>query len=339
MFPLLFLYLLALTLLSAAYALISIRICVRFGILDIPGQAAHKLHDRPTPLAGGLVLVFSLLTVAAGFRDLFSQEMDRVLVASLIIFAFGLIDDIQGKGAIFKLLGQLCATTILIALGIQVSIVALPSSTFGNLVNLFFTVFWLVGITNAFNLIDGADGLASGLSLVASLSVFVGAIIAGQFPVAYFSLALIVITSVILIQNRYPAKLFLGDSGAQMFGFLVAALGIAYNPEIRPQSASWFVPITFVLVPIFDVCLVFFSRLHRKKPLFQADRNHTHHRLVARGMTNNKAVLTMCAAQMFCSLVGLIALYSTPLVANILFLGLLMSGVYLFFALERNWSF
>jgi UDP-GlcNAc:undecaprenyl-phosphate GlcNAc-1-phosphate transferase len=136
--------------------------------------------------------------------------------------------------------------------------------------------------------------------------------------------------------NITPAHLFLGDSGAQTMGFLLAAIGILYTPPNYPQASSWFLPIIVLGVPIFDTCLVVFSRLRRRMPIYQAERNHTYHRLVDRGMDTTRAVITMQLAAIVLGCLAFIALNLQPLYSNLLFGLICLAGLAALVFLEKE---
>ena len=323
---------------AAAIAWVVARILLRFSdrfpMFDIPDSEAHKKHKKRTPGIGGLILVATLAIMALLYRGFYSQETVAILVSGSIVFAFGLFDDIKRTNAFVKFAGQLLAVVVLMSFGVRVGIVQIFSSEINILLNLIITVVWVIGITNAINLIDGADSLAISQSLLAVGFLFVGSIVAKQEQLIYQAMILLGVGAVLLYFNLPPAQLFLGDSGAQTIGFLLASFAILYNPEVQPQASSWFVPITFLIVPIFDVCLVFFSRIRRGVPFYRADLNHTYHRLVARGFSPLRAVSLMGLSAGAAGLIGLVALYQEPVIANLIFASILLVGVIAFYLLD-----
>jgi UDP-GlcNAc:undecaprenyl-phosphate GlcNAc-1-phosphate transferase len=136
--------------------------------------------------------------------------------------------------------------------------------------------------------------------------------------------------------NLTPARLFIGDSGAQTIGFLLAVVAILYTPENYPQASSWFLPILVLGVPIFDTCLVVFSRLRRREPFYHAGRNHTYHRLVALGLSSTHSVAVMHIAAIVLGCLAFIALNLLPVWANLLFGLTLLASFGIFIFLERK---
>jgi UDP-GlcNAc:undecaprenyl-phosphate GlcNAc-1-phosphate transferase len=270
-----------------------LRVSHRFPILDVPGSEPHKKHARHTPKVGGIILVMTLAVMALLFGETYSKEVNAILVSGSVVFVFGLLDDIKKVSPGVKFIGQLIAVILLLLFGIRVGAIQFLGAEMNFLLNLAITIIWVIGITNAINLIDSADSLAISQSLVAVAFLLVGSIIAGQEQLIYQSITMLGVGAVLLYFNLSPARIFLGDSGAQTLSFLLASFTILYNPVVQPQASSWFVPITFLIVPIFDVCLVFLSRINRGIHFYRADLNHTYHRLVAKGLSPLRAISLM----------------------------------------------
>lgn len=321
---------------------LAIWIARRARILDIPGSASHKQHAQPTPLAGGFVLVLGTIVLLTVFR-LWHAPYLGLVGAAAIVFLFGLWDDAKPGGltAWQKLIGQILASIVLIATGTSVKFLkSLPIDFLGpafiNVLNWGVTVFWLVGITNAINLVDSMDGLASGIAGIA-FAFFMGmALVAQQTTLALFSAIFLGMCIGMYVFNINPARLFLGDSGAQTLGFILAAVGIIYTPNNLPQGSSWFVPIMVLGVPIFDTTLVFFSRLVHRQPVFHADRAHTYHRLVAMGMASSRAVFTIHMTALVLNFLAFIVLSFPPLAATLTFGAVVLVGVILLIFFVRK---
>lgn len=309
-------------LISLAIGLPAFWFAPKLRLLDFPGTAPHKLHQHPMPLVGGLVI---FLTVLLG--SLFQEAIELPLIPSLIfpaavVFLFGLWDDIRGLSVLWKLVGQLLATTFVIILGVQIRL-------FDQLpwLNILITYVWMVGITNAFNFVDSMDGLATGLGVLAAGFFMLVTFDSEQLDLSLFSAILVGACLGSFYYSASPAKFFLGDSGAQFLGFILAGLAIGYNPLGFLRIQSWFVPILLVGVPIFDTTLVVVSRLRRGKPVYRAGRDHTYHRLVKLGLSSNRAVLTMQFAALLLGCLAFIALSLPPLLANTIFGTVLLIGL------------
>lgn len=312
----------------------------RIGLMDVPGALPHKKHGNPIPLAGGLILAFVLVTGGLVFNSSMLREFWRILVPALVVFGVGVWDDFKRLPAWVKFIGQSLATILLIVLGTSVQI--LPRGFLGlpgnlhTMVNLLITFLWVVGITNAFNFIDSMDGIVIGIGGIAIAFLILVTFNSPQPELLRLLTLLLGICVGLYYYNMTPARLFMGDSGAQLMGFLLAAIGILYTPAEFPQASSWFLPILILGVPIFDACLVFFSRLRRHTPVYQAGRNHTYHRLVSIGLDGSRAVAVMHIAAIVLGCLAFIALNLPPLFANLIFASTLLIGLVIFFYLERS---
>ena len=293
-------------------------------LIDIPGQSFRKIHKRATYRAGGLLLFFALLAGIALLRLWQDASIRSLMLAALPVFVFGLIDDRASLSALWKLVGQMASAVLLILLGIQTQLhthLHLPV-----VADWAITLLWVVGVTNAFNLVDSMDGLAVGLAGIALTFFLFGMWDSAQLVWLQFCSLLLGIIAIVYYLNAHPAQIFLGDSGAQLLGFLLAGLGILYTPPNLPQASSWFVPILILGVPIFDTTLVTISRLRRRRSISEGGLDHTYHRLVALGMPPTRAVLAIHLAALFLGSTALIALNQAPLVANGLFVAILLLG-------------
>jgi UDP-GlcNAc:undecaprenyl-phosphate GlcNAc-1-phosphate transferase len=318
---------------AVALSPLAIWIAKRMGFLDIPGSAAHKQHLRSTPLAGGIALALSMIVLVLTFH-LLNKEISPMLVAVLIIFLFGLWDDAKGLGAPVKLMGQILASIFLIASDVSVHFLeglSIPDLR-GNLLIVLdwgVTILWFVGITNAFNFIDSMDGLAIGIAVIAFAFFMIMSLVAQQIYLAIFSACLLGICIGLYAFNVSPARLFLGDSGAQTLGFTLAAVAMIYTPQNLPQASSWFIPIFVLGVPIFDATMVVASRLIHHRSVFHADRTHTYHRLVAWGLDPNQAVLALQMTTLVLSFLAFIALSLPPVEATLTFFTVAVAGAIL----------
>ena len=309
---------------------ISIKLANHYKLVDEPFSAPHKTHKNSVPKAGGIAIAIAIFLATLINGKLLSPEIGAILLASAIIFIFGVWDDAQGLSAGWKLTGQFLAVSVLIWQGIQIRMFISP------LLNMLITCVWLVGITNAFNLVDSMDSLAVGLAAIASVFFLFVTIDSNELNLAFLSALIIGSCIGIFYFNAMPARTFLGDSGAQLLGFLLATLAMAYTPPGFPQPSSWFVPILLLSVPIFDTTFVVISRLRRKLPIYKAGQDHVYHRLANMGMSPVQAVTTMHVAALFTGCVAFMALLLPPLLANSIFAVVLLSGLFTVFWLERN---
>jgi len=316
----------------------------RIGLIDYPGAAPHKRHAKPTPMAGGIILVLALAAggTISGIWDI--PTVGATFIAGLVIFGFGIWDDFRVIGPILKLSGQILGAIVLIRLGVYVQIfespeffITLPSQA-ARALDLIVTILWLVGMTNAFNFIDSMDGLAVGIGGVASGFFTFFALDSGQTGLAAYSAGLIAICMGVYFFNSRPASLFLGDAGAQFLGFLLASLAIAYHPMNVNQMSSWFATILLLGVPVFDMVLVVVSRLRQNRPIYSSSRDHTYHRLRNLGLDPNKAVLLIHIVAVVLGCLAIIALNQPPLWANVIFVLVVLTNLVLLIFFESSFS-
>lgn len=326
-----FLYSLLAIVFSLTLTPFSIYLARKFGLMDKPGKFAHKVHSMPTPLAGGTALILCLVSISFLLKLWDSTFTRALILASAIIYLFGLLDDIRGLSAIPKLAGQVLAGTVLIVSDVSVHFIesiSLPflSAALVSWLDIALTLFWLIGVTNAMNMIDSMDGIAVGISGIAFLFFVLVTSLSSQVYLTAISIVLLGITVGIYFYNVTPARLFLGDSGSQTFGFLIASIAMEYAPVGLSPISSWFVPILLVGMPIFDTTLVVYSRSRRGLPIYKANLDHTYHRLKALGLDERRAVLAIHLTAILLSLVAFVTFYLPPLIANIVFGMILIMG-------------
>jgi UDP-GlcNAc:undecaprenyl-phosphate/decaprenyl-phosphate GlcNAc-1-phosphate transferase len=324
---------LAAALLTLAAGWLAIRAARRARLMDIPGSAPHKKHRYPTPLAGGIALMLALLPLAY-FSGLWRQPgIGVLLVGAVVVFIFGLWDDARKITALPKLTGQVLAALIIVASGVHIQIFESADFFIGGPDPLYLwldrllTIFWIVGITNALNLVDSWDGLSVGLSAWAFGFFMLATFDSQQHDLSLLSALLLGACLSLNYFNLSPSRLFLGDSGAQLLGFLLAAIAILYTPTAAAQTSSWFVPILLLGVPIFDTTLVFFSRLRRGSPFYSSGSDHTFHRLVYLGFEPPRAVTIMHLAALLLECAAFIAASLHPVWANSVFIVCLLFGI------------
>jgi UDP-GlcNAc:undecaprenyl-phosphate GlcNAc-1-phosphate transferase len=274
-----------------------------WGLLDRP-DAARKIHAEPIPRVGGVALVLSLITTY-GLTFLFDGRLNpavndpnvllawRIVPGAVVVFATGLLDDLVSLRAWQKLVGQLLGAGWAYGAGLHVAGVAGYSAQHWLSVPL--TLLWLVLCTNAFNLIDGVDGLATGAGLFATLTMVVGALIQGNVPLLVIALPVAGFLLAFLRYNFNPATVFLGDSGSLLLGFLLGCFGVIWSLK-SATLLGMVAPLMAMFVPILDVGLSVIRRFLRNQPIFNADRGHIHHRLLDQGLTPRRAVLLLYAA-------------------------------------------
>jgi UDP-GlcNAc:undecaprenyl-phosphate GlcNAc-1-phosphate transferase len=313
-----------------------LRVAQHRGILDHPGE--HKGHSLPVPYLGGLAMVTALslaVVTAALLRppDSGLHQLEAVLGMAVVLSLIGLLDDLRGLGPIVRLSAEIAAGVGVWIAGARVEISG------SQPVDVVLTVVWIVGITNAFNLLDNMDGLSAGVATLGSMSFFVMAATNDQYLVAGLSLALAGCALGFLRHNFHPARIYMGDAGSLYLGFVLAYLGLKLRFPDNSDAVTFLVPILALGIPILDTSLVTISRvLHGRSP-FQGGQDHLSHRLVRLGLPVPAAVgvIYVVAASfggvaLVVSLVGQTAAYivagSLLVVGVILILVLLRVPVY-----------
>ena len=332
------------TLLSVLLSWISIKIAPKIGLMDIPGSAKHKNHQNPVPITGGLVLI-DLVIIMVFLTGLWKDpKILAILLSGIIISTFGLVDDLVSLSPLKKFISQILASVVLIYFGIQINFFDSPEffyhteSKLDLWLNILFTILWIVTLANAFNFIDSIDGLALGLSGLSITFFLFISIISGQVAIINFCSVLLGACIGLYFFNAHPARLFLGDSGAQTLGFILGSIAIIFDPNTGNQSSTWFVPILFFYVPLFDLVLVIVSRLRRKKDIYIASHDHTFHRLEQIGLPMQHAVLLMHGVSLSMSMIGYLCLNLQSLYANLVFVLTLLFGVFSIIRLDKNYS-
>ncbi len=284
----------------------------RFGLVDKPG--GRKAHRAPTPMGGGVaiwlttVAILALgalvlgpgrawlpdsLAVHAGGLRARSGEMALILGLATIVMLMGLADDRVGLGWKLRLGVQIGLSVVLVASGIRVTLFGPPGAEW---VAWAVTVFWIVGLTNAFNFLDNMDGLAAGVGLIAAALFAAAQVTVGGLFVPAVLLILVGALAGFLVHNAHPARLFMGDAGSNFLGFLLGTLtvvGTFTRPERGFSPFGVLIPLLVMAVPLYDTTSVVLIRIREGRSPFEADRRHFSHRLVDRGLTPPLAVRTI----------------------------------------------
>jgi len=272
------------------------KLAIKIGAIDVP-KDERRVHKKPIPLLGGLAIYIAfIITIILKKGNLETSEIG-IIVGATIIVVGGVIDDMKDLKPYVKLCFQSAAALCLIASGVSITILTNPFGgaeglIYINWLYIPFTVLWVVGITNALNLIDGLDGLAAGVALISTITIFIIAIIHDRSEAAILTSVLGGAIIGFLPYNFNPATIFMGDTGAQLLGFLLAAISM----EGTIKSATAFaisVPILALGLPIYDTIFAMIRRKVNGKPISQADRGHLHHRLLDLGLSQRQVVIIM----------------------------------------------
>lgn len=294
----------------------AIKFAIKRDLIDNPKKDDRRVHKIPVPRVGGLAMVFAMLiTLTLIYISSFyikeislDSRMVGYILGAAVIATMGFIDDVKDMRAKYKFVFQMVAATIVYVFGISVVGVKIPF-IYNNIIDFGIfaypiTVVWILGITNAVNLIDGLDGLAAGISSIsASALLFIFIATGAPMEAIIITLILVGVTAGFLPYNFNPAKTFMGDVGANFLGFTlatVAILGSAKGYTIFAIVA----PIIVLGVPIFDMLFAIVRRLIKGQGIMTADKDHIHHRLLRSGMSHKQVVLSLYIAT---SLLGIIA--------------------------------
>ncbi len=273
-------------------------VAVRVGIVAKPG--AHRKHTGTIPMLGGVAIYGAFLIALFLFADrFFISQLVSIFVGATWVSLLGALDDRIGLPAGIKLIGQIFGALILVVTGVSVDLLHEP------ILDAAITMFWIVGITNAMNLLDNMDGLSGGVAAVAAAFFLLISALNGQYLVGSLSAAMLGASLGFLVYNLNPATIFMGDTGSLFLGFVLAAIGIKLRFPY-PTLYTWFIPILVLGLPIFDTTLVFVSRLRRGlNPLTSPGTDHMSHRLVARGLTKREAVLSSYLVAVILGVLGM----------------------------------
>jgi len=277
------------------------------GAMDVP-KDERRVHNHPIPRMGGLAIFLGFVLSVLLFVDMSTQVMG-LLLGTVIIAVMGALDDIMNLNAWIKLAGQILAAGVAIRCGIVVDAISnftpAGGTTFLNTYWLAIpvTVIWIVACTNAVNLIDGLDGLAVGVSTISSLTMLVVSLFVAEPVVSLILAALTGACVGFMPYNLNPAKIFMGDVGSQMLGFVLATVSIMGMFKFH-AIISFLVPLLALAVPLADTVFAFFRRIFHGQSPFHADKGHFHHRLLALGMSQKQAVAVLYGVS---AVLGLIA--------------------------------
>ncbi|OCA88275.1 undecaprenyl-phosphate alpha-N-acetylglucosaminyl 1-phosphate transferase [Bacillus sp. FJAT-27225] len=270
-----------------------IKLAIKINATDKPN--ARKVHEKVMPRLGGLAIFLGVVTgfFAAGLHD---QKVTGISIGAILVIIIGILDDKYGLSAKMKFLGQIAAAGIVVSTGLTIDFISIP---FMEKINLGIwaipiTIFWIVAITNAINLIDGLDGLAAGISSIGIATIAFMAFIAGKSLILALALILLGSTIGFLFYNFHPAKIFMGDTGSLFLGYSISILSLLGLYK-SVTLFSIVVPIIILGVPIFDTTYAIIRRLVNKRPISAPDKSHLHHRMLALGLSHRNTVLVIYA--------------------------------------------
>ena len=331
-----FLYFISAVFFSSFVTPFIIKKAILWKIMDPPN--GRKVHKYSKPRVGGLAM-FGVYIMLLLTMDLHSTNIKALIVGSVLITFFGFLDDLLNIRAMAKLFFQILVayitTSSLAGFGIHIdsiTILANHSIQLPYFLAMALSMFWIVGMMNAINLMDGLDGLAGGICAIASFTMFIASLVFGNTEAALCFLVLLGVILGFLRYNFNPAKLFMGDAGSLFLGYNLAVLSIIgiFN---YPKIISFTIPFLVLGIPIYDVLTSILRRWKQKKPIFHADGNHIHHRIMALGFTHKQTVIVIYLECLFLSVASMSTLLVHSNAAIILFfaIGILIhfSAIYI----------
>lgn len=273
----------------------TIKFAKKKGFLDVP-KDNRRVHKKPIPVGGGIAMVISVSILMLFFLPI-NKGLVMTIIASLIIAISGLYDDKKGLSPKLKFIFQILAAVILIIAGMKIEFVTNPFDSNDallilNMLSIPVTIFWVCGITNTINLIDGLDGLASGVSMICAISMFFITYNMGRYDVSLVCALVAGACLGFLPFNFNPAKIFMGDTGALYLGFMLSYISIS---GFLKQAAILmiFVPVLILGVPVFDTAFAMVRRKLSGKSMVEADKGHLHHRLLKMGLNQRQTVVIL----------------------------------------------
>jgi len=291
---------------------------------------ARDIHTRPVPRMGGIAIFVGVMAVAILFSNrAFVSESAAILFGAALMSFLGLMDDRFSLSAYVRLVTQIGTALLMWYVGVRVQV-------FDNaILDAIITVVWIVGLTNAMNFLDNMDGLLAGISAVVSAFFLLLAVINGQYLVSLLSAAVLGACIGFLVWNLNPATVFMGDSGSMFLGFLLAVIAIKLRFLNQSLSVSWLIPVIVLGLPIFDMTLVFVSRLRRgKNPLTTPGKDHTSHRISDHGFSKREAVMILYLVSGALGVTAVLASFSDITANRLIAAVLLAIGLFMLWFME-----
>ncbi|WP_273484636.1 glycosyltransferase family 4 protein [Desulforamulus ruminis] len=300
------------------------KLAFKIGAIDRPD--CRKVHCKTMPRLGGLA-VFLAFSATVLLTQPLNSKLIGLLVGGLLIVLLGILDDTRGLSAKVKLAGQIAAAAAVIPFGIQVEFITNPINVNEHMLHLGIwgipvTIFWIISVTNAVNLIDGLDGLAGGTSFIAALTMAAITWQQDGTGMEVTLLALVLAASILgfLRYNFFPAKIFLGDTGSMFLGYALGTLAVMGVAKTA-TAISVIVPMVILGIPLLDVLFAILRRYQSQRPIFQPDKEHLHHRLMALGLSHRQTVLAIYAVNLILGVSAfLLTVLTTSQAALLLFI-------------------
>ncbi len=304
---------------SVIFTAIVYSIGKRFDILE---QSNHRtIHRHAVPKLGGIAIFMAMLVGSALASFLLYETVVPLvlIVGGILVHLFGIYDDLLDANCYLKLLVQLIAAGFAISGGFVFHSVAVGGfSLYVGWIAIPLSLLWIAGISNAVNLIDGLDGLASGVALSAALTMALLFLMKGDYPFTIMSLLMAGTFSGFLLFNWHPSRIFMGDCGSLLIGYLLGSLSLK-AAQIHPGTISLFIPMLLLGLPVFDTALAVIRRLKRGVHPFHADNDHVHHQLMRIGLSHRRTVMLLIMVNVVLCLMALkVAIWDNSIVIVII---------------------
>lgn len=309
------------------------KLALRMNIIDSPNQA-HKSHVSPIPYLGGASIVISFVVIGflaqMIYQDFFAQNLSPIvfLAAPLFLSIIGLIDDITKLSATARFLAQSFTASIVSFYFFELDLFGTPTGN--HTLDIAVSFFWIVGITNAINLIDNLDGGAAGVCVISSAFLTFSCLLSGQNLLALVSSMITGTTLGFLFWNRNPARIYLGDSGALFLGCIMSILIVQLDPVSTPGISSWLLALSLMAVPILDTCVVVTSRISKGVSPFVGAQDHLSHILLRTGRSRKTSALLIWLLTLYFCVLGLMLNFTSGSVALVILSTFSLSWISLF---------
>lgn len=316
---------------------VAMKVSIKLGAIDQP--KARGMHKKPMPRMGGLAIyVGFMLTVFLLYRFVQYGETRKLIgfmIGASMIVVLGMVDDVCDLPAKLKFFVQIIAALVAIYSGIRIHVVMWPVTHVLLTLSGPITLLWIVGVTNAVNLIDGLDGLAAGVSSIAAFCLMILCILTGDETAVVLTAALAGSCLGFLPRNFNPAQIFMGDTGATFLGYTLAVtsiLGVFKGYAILALVVS----MLCLGFPIFDTLFAITRRLAKRQPIMQADRGHLHHRLIDRGFSQKQAVMILYGISIFCGAIAILLAVKNAKVLVVIIFTIIVLSFLIYFVNHRR---
>lgn len=289
----------------------------KVGAMDLPGK--RKIHTEPTARGGG-VAIFLGFFLAFLFLNRLSPEIIGFAIGAFVIVGVGVLDDMLGLSALPKFIFQALAALIVIYSGTTIDLnMALGGKIAGfNYLSIPLTFFWIVGITNAINIIDGLDGLAAGISTISAFTISAVAFLLGR-PVEGTLALMLGCAALGFLPHNFRSRIFMGDLGSMFLGYSLATISVMGMVKIS-AAFSLFVPLIILAIPIFDTLFAITRRIVTRKPIYEGDQKHIHHRFLDMGFSSLQTVIFMYVLSFFFAGLAILSAMAKPKTSYMIFL-------------------